>query len=333
MARGVVRLTLGVMSTVSTTTRTTEPPRHGRLGRSRWAAIGAAVGVTLGAGGLTIAGATSSDSSSIISITPTRILDTRDPVDLGLAGPFVSAVGQDLQVTGPIVTSSGTQTIVPHGATGVLLNVTVVLPTAAGFVSIRPAGTPGPPETSNLNFEAGDITPNAVFVALPTDGPDTGKIEITYDAFGTPGPSTDILGDVVGYTMGNPDAYTKAEADAMFLTDADAYTRAAADQRFLTEAEAQARFAPSFAVVNQVGDLERGRRVLTSELVPSPPADPGYFNVTFDHDVSACAPQVTAGHLGYATATHVGGDPRRVVVRTFEPIGPTNLGFTLTVHC
>ena len=62
------------------------------------------------------------------------ILDTRDPVNVGLAGPFISAVGQDLQVTGPIATTTGPATVVPAGATGVILNVTVVGPTTSDAV-------------------------------------------------------------------------------------------------------------------------------------------------------------------------------------------------------
>ena len=94
------------------------------LWRSRWAAIGAAVAVSLGAGGLFVAQAAPGPSeSTIVTVTPERILDTRDPVNLGLNGPFTSAVSQKLQVTGSIPTATGTKTVVPAGATGVLLNV------------------------------------------------------------------------------------------------------------------------------------------------------------------------------------------------------------------
>lgn len=40
-----------------------------------------------------------------------------------------------------------------------------------------------------------------MFVALPTAGPDAGKLELTYDAYGSAGPTTDLLIDVVGYTQ------------------------------------------------------------------------------------------------------------------------------------
>ncbi len=162
------------------------------LWRSRWAAVGAAVAVTLGGGGMVAVNAASSAPSSVITIDPVRILDTRDPVNIGLPGPFVSAVSQKLQVTGGAV---------PAGATGVLLNVTVAGPSAAGFLSVRPGSAVGVPSTSSLNFKAGDIVPNAVQVGLPTAGANAGQIDITYDAFGQAGPTTEVLIDVVGYMV------------------------------------------------------------------------------------------------------------------------------------
>lgn len=137
-----------------------------------------------------VANAASSAPSSMVTIDPVRILDTRDPVDLGLPGPFVSAVSQKLQVTGSAV---------PAGATGVLLNVTAVSPTADGFLSIRPGDATGAPTTSSLNFTAGATVPNSVQVGLPTTGANAGQIDIVYDALGVAGPTTDVLIDVVGY--------------------------------------------------------------------------------------------------------------------------------------
>lgn len=186
--------------------------------RSRWAAFGAAVAVSIGAGGVLFGSAASPESSTVM-LTPVRILDTRDPVNVGLAGPFVSAVGQDLQVTGPIATTTGPATVVPAGATGVILNVTVVGPTANGFLSVRPADAPGAPATSSLNFSANEVIPNAVTVQLPTAGADSGKIEITYDA-GVAGPRTDVLVDVVGYTTDAKLAALEARVAALEATTA-----------------------------------------------------------------------------------------------------------------
>lgn len=177
----------------------TDPARRG-LWRSRWAAIGAAVAVSLGAGGFFVAQAAPGPSeSTIVTVTPERILDTRDGNDIGLPGPFVSAVSQKLKVTGSIPTATGTKTVVPAGATGVLLNVTPVNATADGFISIRPGDASGAATTSSLNFTRGDILPNSVQVGVPTSGANAGKIDITFDAYGVAGPTTDILIDVVGY--------------------------------------------------------------------------------------------------------------------------------------
>ncbi len=175
--------------------------RRGSLWRSRWAAFGAAVAVSLGAGGLLVADAADGPRSDVVLTDPVRILDTRDGHDIGLAGPFVSPVAQKLQVAGPIALPGGTRTVVPAGATGVLLNVTAVGPTANGFISVRPGDAAGPPKTSSLNVTTGSAVPNAVTVALPTTGAHAGRIDITWDALGRSGPTTDILVDVVGYTL------------------------------------------------------------------------------------------------------------------------------------
>lgn len=160
--------------------------------------------------------AVGADESTFVPVSPTRILDTRE--DIGLAGPFVSPEPQDLKVTGSIPTKVGTLVVIPDGATGVTLNVTVVSPTADGFLSIRPADAPGVPTTSSLNFTAGQAIPNSVTVQVPTSGADAGKIEITYNAYEQPGPTTEILVDVVGYTKNAGLASLQSQVDALQYT-------------------------------------------------------------------------------------------------------------------
>lgn len=186
---------------------------RGGLWRSRWAAIGAAVAVTFGAGGLVAVNAAGGVDSTTVMTDPVRVLDSRDPTDVGLAGPFASRVSEKLQITGSIPTTTGVKTVVPSGATGVLLNVTTVFSTANGFISIRPGDATGLPTTSSLNFEAGQVAPNAVLVALPVGGANDGEIDITFDAYGATGPTTDILIDVVGYTNNSTLAVLQAEID------------------------------------------------------------------------------------------------------------------------
>lgn len=167
------------------------------MGRSSWAAVGAGVAVTLGVGGVGLVSATvdSGDRPVTVTIESERILDTR--TNLGLAGRFTSNAPRDLQVTGSVaVASGGSKTVVPSDALAVLVNVTVVGPDSAGFLSLRPGGAAGAPTTSTVNFAAGAIEPNAATVDL---GPG-GKMQIWVKTAATAGTS-DVLVDVVGYTV------------------------------------------------------------------------------------------------------------------------------------
>ena len=155
--------------------------------RSRWAAVGAAVAVSLGAGG----------------IAPVRVLDTR--IGAGLDGDFTSGSPRLLDVTGTIEVvgadgvTIGSGSPVPDGATAIVANVTAVFPSTAGFVAMRPGNASGTPTTSNVNFtSAGVVSPNSVTVELPTTGAQAGKVQLFFQ--GTAASATaDILVDIVGY--------------------------------------------------------------------------------------------------------------------------------------
>jgi hypothetical protein len=141
--------------------------------------------------------------STVVTVDPTRVADTR--YDIGLVGQVVAGVAHKLTVTGVIDTyidatsTKVVKQVVPVGATGVLLNVTVVSPTAAGFLSIRPGSATGVPATAGLNFAPGDVVPNAITVAVPVTGGNAGKIDIYYGAGGADA-MLHVIVDVVGYT-------------------------------------------------------------------------------------------------------------------------------------
>lgn len=165
-----------------------------RVGRLGWIALGALIAIVPAwSTPSPIAASGIAAGSTFVPITPQRILDTR--VGLGLAGAFNSKSPRNLNITGQVATENGNMTVVPQGATGVTLNVTVIGATADGYLSVRPAGSSGKPSTSNLNFVAGSLTPNAVTVALPSSG----AVEVYFDAYGVTGPTADVLVDVMGY--------------------------------------------------------------------------------------------------------------------------------------
>lgn len=176
-----------------------------RLWRSRWAAIGAAVAVTLGAGGLATTFADSAPSS-LVAISPVRVLDTRLS---GFGGALAVNTPRLLQITGtvPTVAADGVTVSnlapVPPGATAIVANVTAVTPSSTGFVSVRPGSATGIPTTSNLNFTLGDeVVPNSVTVEIPTTGTGAGQVELYFA--GAAGATTDLLVDIVGYYQAAP---------------------------------------------------------------------------------------------------------------------------------
>jgi len=119
---------------------------------------------------------------------PTRILDTR-----GGAGLPVRPLGAGEARTIPVTGQGG----VPAGATSVLMNVTAVTPTAAGYLTVYPTGVTRP-TASNLNFVPKVTVPNLVSVRLGTGG--------NASLFNSAG-QTHVLFDVVGwYVAGDPAA-------------------------------------------------------------------------------------------------------------------------------
>ena len=156
--------------------------RRTGFNRSRWAAIGAAIAVTLGGGGLAGVHAASSDDAGSLytSIDPVRMLDTRGRAKVGAIDG--SGAPLRLQVTGNEV---------PAGASAVQMNVTVAeaeTSSVGGFVTVYPCDIQRP-NTSNLNFVHGQTVPNSVTMPLAADG------SVCFYVYGR----AHVLADVVGY--------------------------------------------------------------------------------------------------------------------------------------
>jgi hypothetical protein len=162
--------------------------RGSTLTRSRWAGLGAAVAVSLGAGGIGfIAHAANSAPSSFVSITPCRLFDTRPaPANVGDRNTPLAA-GEDFvrQVTG----TNGDCTI-PAGATAISYNLTV--PNGLdGFLTLYPADAISRPSTSTINPVTGQgVKVNGGIVGLSA----AGAIKL----YSLRGP-VDALLDITGY--------------------------------------------------------------------------------------------------------------------------------------
>jgi hypothetical protein len=91
---------------------------------------------------------------------------------------------------------------VPADATAVVLNVTAVAPTAAGFLTVYPKGA-SKPATKNLDFAIGATVSNVVTVGLGTGVvANAGHISIANSAG-----STNVIVDVVGYYKADVGGY------------------------------------------------------------------------------------------------------------------------------
>ncbi|MFJ9936390.1 hypothetical protein ACIRSJ_25130 [Streptomyces virginiae] len=112
---------------------------------------------------------------------PTRLLDTRDGTG-AKPGKVVGRGTTRVKVAG----NSG----IPAGARAVVLNVTVTNTTADGHVTAY-AGGGSRPDTSNLNYTAGQSVPNLVIVPVGEDG----YVEL-FNGGWSP---VDLVADVTGY--------------------------------------------------------------------------------------------------------------------------------------
>lgn len=157
--------------------------------RTRWAAIGAAVAVTLGAGGLGISYAATSPAgaTTYVPITPCRLVDTRTP---GTVGPRSTPIGAAETYNVSAYGDNGQCTGIPTNATSLELNVTSLGATTGTFLTLWAAGGTRP-EVSHLNPQPGaPPIPNSVTTGLSAGG--------QFSIFNAAG-SVNVLVDVVGY--------------------------------------------------------------------------------------------------------------------------------------
>jgi hypothetical protein len=125
-------------------------------------------------------------NSELTPLEPFRLLDTRsggqtgDGSDAGI-GAFGPIAQFDLQVTG--------RDGIPANAGAVVLNVTAVSPSAAGYLSVWPTGVPAP-ATSNVNFTPGVIVPNLVVAGIGSNG----RVSIYNGSNGTSNVVVDVMG-------------------------------------------------------------------------------------------------------------------------------------------
>ena len=131
------------------------------------------------------------EGDAFVGATPLRLRDTRETSRVTSAQELVLQVA-DIDAS----TADGSATRVPADVGAVALNVTVVSPDSAGFVTVYPCGTR--PLASNVNYTAGQIVPNGVIAPVSANG------EVCIYSLAP----TDIIVDLAGWFPG--DAFTAA---------------------------------------------------------------------------------------------------------------------------
>lgn len=178
--------------------------------RTRWAAIGAAIAVTVGAGGISLVSATEpADALTLVSITPCRVADTR-PAPFTV-GDKSSALGAAEVHTIDAHGDNGNCVGIPASAKALSLNVTATDASLPTFLTIWTAGETRPVASSLNPVPGAPPTPNAVTTGLNADG--------EFSIFNLQGAVNAIV-DINGYYVDHHHDdryYSKADADARFL--------------------------------------------------------------------------------------------------------------------
>ncbi len=275
--------------------------------RARWAAIGAAVAVSVGAGGgFGLADAMAGDSGAGYSaITPCRLVDTR-PGDANV-GPRSTPFGAGESVT---VAARGAQgrcsaTQLPANASALALNVTALRASEQTFLTFWPGATR--PVASSLNPAPGaPPTPNAVITQLSADG--------SFDVYNDLG-SVGLIVDVVGY-------FTDIDLDE-FVTDAEQ-----------TAAVGQVR-NELVTLTGRVDDITQTQQtVVISRLEWRPFGQLAGFNVKYtgDHGGAFIPSGASNNDLWATIDVPAGSKIGEIVNYAYDTINGTSLQFKLWVN-
>ena len=130
-------------------------------------------------------------TAAFIGTTPNRFIDTRNAIGTPKARLPANGVFRVPMAGAAVLRTDGTPANIPAGSPAVAVNVTAVNPSAAGYLTVWPCGTPMP-VASNVNFTKGANVANGVVAPV---GPDGGICIYSNQ-------QTDILVDVLGWFGG-----------------------------------------------------------------------------------------------------------------------------------
>ena len=231
--------------------------------------------------------AISATAGTYVALNPTRIADTRSGSAYPDAGETLGSAGSiNVQITG----SGG---VPVDDVSAAVLNVTVVGPSAASYLTVFPEGTTQPP-VSNLNFSANEILSNLVTVSLGNQGGVT--------IFNETG-STDVIVDLEGY-------YTAAPGSTGLYNPVDAFRVLGNPASGVTVAAG----ASTPVTVAGVGGVPSDVSAVVANVTVAGSTGPGYVTVYPTPNSGPPSPPPTSD-VSFATGQVVSN---RVIV----PVGP-----------
>ena len=124
---------------------------------------------------------------NLVSLVPARLLETRTGAAEGTVDGQHEGTGVIAAGASYTLDVSGRGGVVP-GADAVMLNVTAIRPDRTGYLTVYPCN-PVVPHASNVNYFAGDVSPNSVLAKLSDDG------KVCIFSYGT----SHVVVDVTGY--------------------------------------------------------------------------------------------------------------------------------------
>ena len=130
-----------------------------------------------------IASGAPTEAGAVVALTPARVVDSR--INRQIFGPLPMLGTADMQIGG--------QGGIPlDGVAGGVATLTVVDPQEPGYLTLWPSGSVQP-DTSSLNFQAGETIATTVIVPVSSDF----ALRVFNGSFGV----VQVLVDVTGYTL------------------------------------------------------------------------------------------------------------------------------------
>ena len=198
--------------------------------------------------------------SSFTSVTPARVVDTRPGQPDGLRAVPKVKIGPTNTVEAQLTNLGPGGAIVPGtGVEAVALNVTVTESAGGGFVTVYACGTR--PETSSVNFTAGQIIPNSVITQVSETG--TICVHSSIDAH--------VIVDVVGW-FSDTGTYTAVAPVRM----ADTRASEAAGLRPVNKVKIGPAITPTINFTN-IGPLPASVRAVSLNVTVDGTTGPGFI--------------------------------------------------------